>query len=201
MFYLSRTPTKIKEVKEIKTKKLSEISEIYTGVRLNRLKENNTSLKKVIKKLSNENILEYEYSIESVPNSINEKFISQKNDIIISLVDPGSVCKLEKEGLVIPMQFAIIRLHEDYDADFIINLLKSDLFKKELNKLVEGSGLKIIKSTYLKEVKLPLPEFEKQAKIGELLKLIERKIVLNSKIIELEKQSKQAILNKTIGGN
>lgn len=192
---------KIKEVKEIKTKKLSEISEIYTGVRLNRLKEKNTSLKKVIKKLSSDNILEYEYSIESVPNSINEKFISQKDDIIISLVDPSSVCKLEKEGLVIPMQFAIIRLYENYDADFIINLLKSDLFKKELNKLVEGSGLKIMKSTYLKEVKLPLPEFEKQVKTGELLKLIERRIILNSKIIELEKQLKQAILNKTIGGN
>lgn len=182
-------------------KKLSEISEIHTGVRLNRLKEKNTSLKKVIKKISSENILEYEYTVESVPNSINGKFISQKNDIIISLLDPGSVCKLEKEGLVIPMQFAIIRLKENYDADFIINLLKSNVFKKELNKLVEGSGLKIIKSTYLKEVKVPIPDYEKQEKIGELLKLIEKRIILNSKTIELEKKAKEAILNKTIGGN
>jgi len=200
MFCLSRT-NKTKRGENIQTKKLSEISEIHTGVRLNRLKEKNTSLKKVIKKISSENILEYEYSIESVPNSINEKFISQKNDIIISLLDPGSVCKLEKEGLIIPMQFAIIRLNENYNADFIINLLKSNLFKKELNKLVEGSGLKIIKSTYLKEVKLPLPDYEKQEKIGELLKLIEKRIILNSKTIELEKQAKDAILNKTIGGN
>lgn len=200
MFCLSRTK-KTKRGENIQTKKLSEISEIHTGVRLNRLKEKNTSLKKVIKKISSENILEYEYSIESVPNSINEKFISQKNDIIISLLDPGSVCKLEKEGLIIPMQFAIIRLNENYNADFIINLLKSNLFKKELNKLVEGSGLKIIKSTYLKEVKLPLPDYEKQEKIGELLKLIEKRIILNSKTIELEKQAKDAILNKTIGGN
>jgi len=200
MFCLSRT-NKTKRGENIQTKKLSEISEIHTGVRLNRLKEKNTSLKKVIKKISSENILEYEYSIESVPNSINEKFISQKNDIIISLLDPGSVCKLEKEGLIIPMQFAIIRLDENYNADFIINLLKSNLFKKELNKLVEGSGLKIIKSTYLKEVKLPLPDYEKQEKIGELLKLIEKRIILNSKTIELEKQAKDAILNKTIGGN
>ena len=200
MFCLSRTK-KTKRGENIQTKKLSEISEIHTGVRLNRLKEKNTSLKKVIKKISSENIFEYEYSIESVPNSINEKFISQKNDIIISLLDPGSVCKLEKEGLIIPMQFAIIRLDENYNADFIINLLKSNLFKKELNKLVEGSGLKIIKSTYLKEVKLPLPDYEKQEKIGELLKLIEKRIILNSKTIELEKQAKDAILNKTIGGN
>lgn len=200
MFCLSRT-NKTKRGENIQTKKLSEISEIHTGVRLNRLKEKNTSLKKVIKKISSENILEYEYSIESVPNSINEKFISQKNDIIISLLDPGSVCKLEKEGLIIPMQFAIIRLDENYNADFIINLLKSNLFKKELNKLVEGSGLKIIKSTYLKEVKLTLPDYEKQEKIGELLKLIEKRIILNSKTIELEKQAKEAILNKTIGGN
>ena len=200
MICLSRT-NKTKRGENIQTKKLSEISEIHTGVRLNRLKEKNTSLKKVIKKISSENILEYEYSIESVPNSINEKFISQKNDIIISLLDPGSVCKLEKEGLIIPMQFAIIRLDENYNADFIINLLKSNLFKKELNKLVEGSGLKIIKSTYLKEVKLPLPDYEKQEKTGELLKLIEKRIILNSKTIELEKQAKDAILNKTIGGN
>lgn len=199
MFCLSRT-NKTKRGENIQTKKLSEISEIHTGVRLNRLKEKNTSLKKVIKKISSENILEYEYSIESVPNSINEKFISQKNDIIISLLDPGSVCKLEKEGLIIPMQFAIIRLDENYNADFIINLLKSNLFKKELNKLVEGTGLKIIKSTYLKEVKLPLPEYEKQEKIGKILNLIEKRIILNKKTIKLEKQLKEIILNQTIGG-
>lgn len=200
MFCLSRT-YQLKWGEKIKIKKLSEISEIHTGVRLNRLKDNNTSLKKVIRKISIDNILEYEYSVESVSNDINEKFVSQKNDIIISLLDPGSVCKIEKEGLIIPMNFAIIRVHENYDADFIINLLKSDLFNKELNKLVEGSGLRIIKSTYLKEVKLPIPDFEIQQKTGELLNLIEKKIVLNSKIIDLEKQAKQAILNKTIGGN
>ncbi|MBO6122767.1 MAG: restriction endonuclease subunit S [Methanobrevibacter sp.] len=186
---------------KIQIKKLSEISEIYTGVRLNRLKDHNTSLKKVIKKISSEDILEYDYSIESVSNSINDKFISRKNDIIISLLDPGAICKLESEGLIIPMQFAIIRLHENYDADFIINLLKSDLFERELVKLTEGTGIRIIKSSYLKELKLPIPDFEKQQKTGELLSLIEKKIVLNTKIIELEKQAKKAILNKTLGGN
>ena len=170
-------------------------------MRLNRLKDNNTSLKKVIKKISSENILEYEYSIESVSNSINEKFISKRNDIVISLLDPGAICKLEKEGLIIPMQFAIIRLHENYDADFIINLFKSELFEKELARLSEGTGIRIIKSSYLKELKLPIPDFEKQKKTGELLNLIEKKIVLNTRVIELEKQAKQAILNKSIGGN
>lgn len=191
----------LKGVIKIQIKKLSEISEIYTGVRLNRLKDHNTSLKKVIKKISSEDILEYDYSIESVSNSINDKFISRKNDIIISLLDPGAICKLESEGLIIPMQFAIIRLHENYDADFIINLLKSDLFERELVKLTEGTGIRIIKSSYLKELKLPIPDFEKQQKTGELLSLIEKKIVLNTKIIELEKQAKKAILNKTLGGN
>lgn len=193
-------PINTNGVIKIQIKKLSEISEIYTGVRLNRLKDNSTSLKKVIKKISHENILEYEYTVESVPNSINEKFLSQKNDIVISLLDPGAICKLEAEGLIIPMQFAIIRLHENYDADFIINLLKSNLFEKELTKITEGTGIRIIKSSYLKELKLPIPDFEKQQKTGELLNLIEKKIVLNAKIIELEKQAKQAILNETLGG-
>lgn len=98
------------------------------------------------------------------------------------------------------MQFAIIRLYENYDANYIINLLKSNTFKKELNKLVEGTGLKIIKSTYLKEVKLPLPEYEKQEKIGKILNLIEKRIILNKKTIKLEKQLKEIILNQTIGG-
>lgn len=199
MFCLSRT-NQHQEVIKIQIKKLSEISEIYTGVRLNRLKDDSTSLKKVIKKISHENILEYEYTIESVPNSINDKFLSQKNDIIISLLDPGAICKLESEGLIIPMQFAIIRLHENYDADFIINLLKSNLFEKELTKITEGTGIRIIKSSYLKELKLPIPVFEKQQKTGGLLNLIEKKIVLNAKVIELEKQAKQAILNETLGG-
>ena len=68
-------------------------------------------------------------------------------------------------------------------------------------KLNEGTGIRIIKSSYLKELKLPIPDFEKQQNTCELLSLIEKKIVLNTKIIELEKQAKKAILNKTLGGN
>ena len=54
-----------------------------------------------------------------------------------------------------------------------------------------------ISDTCIKQFQL----YEKQEKIGELLKLIEKRIILNSKTIELEKQAKEAILNKTIGGN
>ena len=158
--YLGQNPPKRGE--NIQVKKLSEISEIHTGVRLNRLKEKNTSLKKVIKKISSENILEYEYTVESVPNSINGKFISQKNDIIISLLDPGSVCKLEKEGLVIPMQFAIIRLKEGYNPDYVYHFLDSIVFHKKLHILLEGGALKIIKVADLKNIEIYIPELEKQ---------------------------------------
>lgn len=158
-------------------------------------------MKKVIKKTSSENIFDYEYEFENISDDINQKFISKKEDIIISLLNPGNVTKLEKEGYIIPMQFVIIRLHEGYDSNFITSLLKSELFDRELNKLVEGSGLKIIKASYLKEVKLPIPEYSKQIKIGKLLNLIEKRIILNSKINDLERNAQKAIINDIIGGN
>ena len=176
------------------------MADIFTGLRLNRFYDEDSTYKKVIKKTSSENIFDFEYEFEKISDDINQKFISKKNDLIISLLNPGSVTKLEKEGFIIPMQFAVIRLYDGYDSNFIIGLLKSELFDKELNKLVEGSGLKIIKANYLKEISLPVPDYEKQEKIGELLNLIEKKIVYNNQINELERKAQKAIINEVIGG-
>ena len=116
-----------------------------------------------------------------VSKDFNPKFYSQKNDIVVLLA--GSVVtKLEKEGIIIPMYYAVVRVREGFDADFIYQLLKSDIFPKELHKLQEGTTLKVIKTTHLKQISLPLPDYETQMKYGNLFRLMDKRI---NKLYEL----------------
>ena len=74
------------------------------------------------------------------------------------------------------MYYAVVRVKEGFDVDFIYHLLKSDIFPRELHKIVEGTTLKIIKTTHLKEINLPIPDYETQVEYGRLFKLMDKRI-------------------------
>lgn len=176
--------------------RFEDIADIFTGVRVNRYQKGITEEKKVLKKT-------YDYSSNvdcddvEVNDEINEKFFSRKDDIVI-LLSASTVSKLDKEGIIIPMYFAVVRVKEGFDVDFIYHLLKSDIFPKELHKIEEGTTLKIIKTTHLKEIILPVPDYEVQKKYGKLFRLMDERIKLNMELIELEKQNEKMIMKNLL---
>ena len=134
-----------------KNKKLGDIARIYTGVRISRVKDGLTRPMPVLKRTSEEYSSKLEYEIEDISIDIDPKFLSEKDDILILLSGSNNICKIEQEGFVIPMYYAIVKVNYGYDPDFIFHVLKSEVFPRELNRLMEGTSLKILKSRDLKE--------------------------------------------------
>lgn len=80
----------------------------------------------------------------------------------------------------------------------MVFLLKSSIFPRELNKLREGSAGKWIKINHMREVKLPIPDYNNQKEYGKLLRLLENKIQLKLKSVENNKKAQKAILDKLV---
>ena len=158
----------------IKKYKFDEIADIFTGIRVKRYQKGITVEQKVLKKTYED---------------------SSKIEILLA---GSTVSKLEEEGIIIPMYYAVVRVREGFDVDFIYHLLKSDIFPRELHKIVEGTTLKIIKTTHLKEITLPIPDYETQVKYGRLFKLMDKRINLNQELIELERQNEKLIMKNLL---
>ena len=176
----------------IKKYKFDEIADIFTGIRVKRYQKGYTVPQEVLKKTYDDSS-NIDTDWEEVSKDINPKFYSRKDDIVILLAG-STVSKLEREGIIIPMYYAVVRVKEGFDVDFIFHLLKSDIFPRELHKIQEGTTLKILKTTHLKEIRLPLPDYETQVKYGRLFKLMDEKINLNQELIELERQNEKLIM-------
>lgn len=184
-----------------KMKKLGDIARIYTGVRLSREKDGLTKPMPVLKRTSEEYSSKLEYEIEDISIDIDPKFLSEKDDILILLSGSNNICKIEQEGFVIPMYYAIVKVNYGYDPDFIFHVLKSEVFPRELNRLMEGTSLKILKSRDLKEMSLPVPDYEIQREYGELFKLMDQRIALKKEAILIEEEIQQSILDNLLKGD
>ena len=176
--------------------KFDEIADIFTGIRVKRYQKGETKPQKVLKK-TYEGSSQFEIEFQNVSEDINPKFYSRKDDIVILLAG-STVSKLEEEGIIIPMYYAVVRVKEGFDVDFIFHLLKSDVFPRELHKIQEGTTLKIIKTTHLKQISLPVPDYETQVKYGRLFKLMDQRINLNLELIKLERQNEKLIMKNLL---
>ena len=149
----------------------------------------------MVHKTYSNNFLKFDCESKIIIDKCQEKYFSKE---IVSSFDPTRITKITKKGIIIPNEYIIIRLHENMDSDFIVFLLKSDIFTRELNKLIEGSLGKWIKINHMREVKLPIPDYNNQKEYGNLLRLLENKIQLKLKSIENNKKAQQAILDKLV---
>lgn len=179
--------------------RFDQIADIFTGVRVKRYQKGKgtTVERPILKKTYSENSSKLDLEYEEVSEGIHERFYSQKNDIVILLAG-SKVSKIEEAGIIIPMYYAVVRVKEGYDVDFIYHLLKSDIFPRELHKIEEGTTLKIIKTTHLKSIYLPIPDLETQINYGKLFNLMDKRIKLNMELAELEKQIEKSIINEML---
>lgn len=175
-------------------KKLSEVADILTGARISRFNTLNTKKQAVIKKIYSNN--EFDYELEEISEDLDQKFYTKRNDILISLTNPHTVIKVNKEGYIVPMTYIIVRVKSDYDAEYIYQILKNEIIPKKINRLIEGSILKTIRVIYLKEINIPIIDFEKQKKMVKLLSLFEKRRKLCQRSIELTKELEKGVFDK-----
>ena len=179
-------------------KKLSEIAEIFTGIRISRYKNivEGTKTKILLNKLQN-NQIEYE---EIQINKPQQKYYSQKDDIIIHLSDTTSITLLKEENILIPLNYAIIRLKPEYNAEYVYQILKSTNFQNLIKRISEGSSIKFVKINDLKDIKIQILEQDKQEKYAKIMELLNKRTTLNRRKTEIEEEYLQGIIQKELGG-
>lgn len=184
-------------------KSLDQIAEIFNGVRITRYidKNNKNTNNKVFtgklietpeEELITENI--------HLNSEIDEKFYSQKGDILLQVIGTAKTTQITEEvGIIIPMNYIILRVNEKYNPTFIYYLLKSVRFTDIIERLGEGSNSRFVRITHLKQIKFKIPDIKTQNDYGNLMKLLDEKHKLERKQIEINKKLQTAIIMDKLG--
>ena len=145
----------------------------------------------------NENETDVFFSKEKLEN----KYLTNKGDIIIRLTTPYTAICIngKQEGLIIPSNFAIIRLKgQNFIPEFVALFLNSEIIEKEFFKSSISTTIPLIKITHLRKIDIPDKQLAVQMKIVELNQLqVKEKILLSRLMKEKEKLAK-ACINKII---
>lgn len=181
-----------KEVFQITLKKLDEIAEIYNGVRERRYENDNTESQKIFQLERPSSQLSV--SRMELSTNINKKFYSKKGDILVNLSFPHDIFLITEENVLIPSKFAVIRLNDGYDSNYLYQIMNSN--KRIFSRLSKGSVLSFLKISEFKSIKLDLPDFEEQKRVGEILRLVDKKIEKQREIIKNEVNFKNSILGE-----
>lgn len=181
--------------------KLKDIAEVYSGLTFLRYKDDNGTLKKMIVQRSiknGEKVSDFEEI--RFNDKMNERYLTQKGDVLMKTMYPFDTTYVDEEGLVIGDRIAIIRLKEGYDPSFITHLFNNFHIKKQLHRVKSVGSISQVSVREIKELELVIPNYEEQKQFAELFDYIDEKININYQIIETDKKMKEGILNKLIEG-
>jgi restriction endonuclease S subunit len=146
----------------------------------------------------NKNNLEDFYSNEDLDN----KYLTKKGDIIIRLSHPNTAIIIDEtnEGLLISSLFVVIRLNNDIiNPAFLCIYLNSDEVSRYYQKGQVGiSKIRIIKTSYISKIKVPLVSLEKQKEIIEINNIFENNIELLESLTDKKKTYKKGLINKLL---
>ncbi|HAL64982.1 MAG TPA: hypothetical protein DCP10_05385 [Bacteroidales bacterium] len=133
----------------------------------------------------------------SMERTVDDKYLLKKGDIVMKLTPPYStaVIDFECENLVAPSNFAIIRVKDEFDSEYVSFVLNSKNIRKQLNRLVEGTTLAVIKINHLKELDIRCRDKKEQIKYAELASLLSKRLTLRTRILEIEKELTEDLLS------
>lgn len=182
--------------------KLDKIADVYVGALTTRFSKRYEGPKEEKEVLYYKG-KEIHTETEEIATDINNKYLSQKGDVLLRLSEPQFAIKVDgenvNEGVVISSKFAIIKPTENIDSDFLVTLLNSEIVKNQLNKYSEGTAIKLVKIKDLVKLNLTIPPFEEQKECMETIQLINKEIDLHEKLITENMNLKEAIIQKTQG--
>lgn len=191
-------------------KKLSEIAKIQSGLVLSRKEAKpNSAHPFKYKRLSlrsinddgivNKKTLDQYFTSEE----IGKQFITAKDDIIIRLFPPFSPVMITNSliGLVVPSQFAIIRLTSDVILpEFLHSYLSHRSILESMAIRENGSTLNGIKISGISEIKIPLIAIDNQKSIAGYREMYVKQKQLYYELMQQYDLKMNAVINRAIGG-
>ena len=100
------------------------------------------------------------------------------------------------EGCIHDGWFVLRDYEQNFNKDYLYNLLISDIVQKQYKKLAAGGVVQNISSDLVNSVFISIPSLDEQRKIAGLLSLIDERIATQNKIIEDLKKLKSAISDR-----
>jgi len=187
-------------MKEIK---LEEVAQISSGLVLQRFGLDRKYSKVPKKQISTNGKMYYHVTLKAVDDNkidlnlletikiekeMNERYLLKKGDIIMKLSPPFSAAVIDFncKNLLGSSHFAIIRVKDKFDPEYLSYILNGKYVQKQLNRIVEGGILSIIKINYLNEVKIRLMDKSEQLKYAKFFSLLSKRRELKMRVMELE---------------
>ena len=100
------------------------------------------------------------------------------------------------EGCIHDGWFVLRDYEQNFNKDYLCNLLISDIVQKQYKKIAAGGVVQNISSDLVNSVYISIPSLDEQRKIAGLLSLIDERIATQNKIIEDLKKLKSAISDR-----
>lgn len=188
-------------------KPVADLADVMVGLVLNRKEANPTTLPiyyykaLTLKSLNSEGWIDKTLldDFKSIEN-LDEKYLCLEGDVLIKITPPYTAVAINKElhGTVIPAQFIIIRLKgKAVVPEYLAFYLNADEMKREIMLSATGNIVSMLRIGTIRDLKIPIPDLEKQLKIGEVSKLIIEERHLMNKLVETKEKYYQA-LTKTL---
>lgn len=106
-----------------------------------------------------------------------------KNTLLVSINGTlGNVAKYNNEKIILGKSACYINVKDEYNVDYVYFVFESPKFKKYLQYGANGTTIKNVPLSAIRNYEISIPSKENQDKIVKILKSIEDKIKLNNKI-------------------
>ena len=183
-------------------KELGDIARISIGASITRYSKNYKGKKQETDVLFC-TVDEFYTRTEDLAEDIDPKYLTHMGDVIFRLSEPQVAVSIDgnseiPEGVVVSSKFVILK-PIDVDSTFLAELLNSNIAKNQIQKFSEGI-IKQIKKSDVEKLKFEIPSIEEQEKYVETIQLINKEIALQKKLIIENMNLKEAIIQKTQGG-
>lgn len=179
---LGRVRLNLQKINELNTVELGEISEIKRGFNLTSKDESEVGMYRVVK-ISDvqEGKIDFEHLARCnvKKNTKVENFLIKKGDILIStrgMTPKIAVVTEDVENVILSQNFNYIRLNDAFDPIWIKMFLESPVGQFQLELNAAGSVVKLLQTSNIKELKIPVEPLERQKEIISLYKKETKKI-------------------------
>ena len=106
-----------------------------------------------------------------------------KNTLLVSINGTlGNVAKYNNEKIILGKSACYMNVKDEYNVDYVYFVFESPEFKKYLQYGANGTTIKNVPLSAIRNYEISIPSKENQDKIVRILKSIEDKIKLNNKI-------------------
>lgn len=189
-------------------KSIADLAEVMVGLVLKRKEADPTTSNiykykaLTLKSLNAEGWIDKDQlDIYESSENLDQRYLALEGDVLMKLTPPYTAVAIDKEiqGSVVPAQFIIIRIKDKRIIPvYLAFYLNAADVKKEIVLGATGTIIPMLKTSIIRELKIPILEMKKQRNIAEVSKLMVQERHLMSKLAETKEKYYQALTKSLI---